>query len=167
MASQSIILPTFGTTDKPRGGKDAPTRVDEEDRGRGNTGTDKPPGDEDAPRRVDEEGKAGTDIPPRDEDAPRPVDEKDRGRGNTGGEAKQPSSRKTGPLQTIAQKAFDDGPTEKDEPGFLYVYFEPGGTKNERKVGRTTQDSPERRMHTAVRNNGTTYKLKKSWPVRV
>lgn len=44
------------------------------------------------------------------------------------------------------------------------LFEESGGSENVLKVDRTPRDPPKRRMHTAARNNGTTYKLKKSWP---
>lgn len=95
------------------------------------------------------------------------VEGKGRGKKHAGPKEKpSTSSGKTGPLQPIAQKEFDDGPTKKDGPGAVYVYFEPGGTKNEWKVGKTTEDPPERRMHTTAKKNGATYHLKKSWSVK-
>lgn len=72
---------------------------------------------------------------------------------------------KTGPLQPIAQTAFDHGPTKNDKPGCLYVYSQYKGVKNEWKVGMTTQNPPERRVKDAERNNNTVYELKRSWPV--
>lgn len=71
-----------------------------------------------------------------------------------------------GPLRSRAQERFDAGPTEADEPGFIYIYSEAGGAEDEWKIGKTTLDPPERRMHNSARKNGKVYKLRVSWPTR-
>lgn len=92
---------------------------------------------------------------------------------------KQQSARKRGPLRSRAQERFDAGPSPQDTPGFLYIYYEPGGgsggggnataaghsTNTEWKIGKTILDPPERRMKQSAQNNRKEYKLRASWYV--
>lgn len=81
------------------------------------------------------------------------------------GRRKQHARDNKGPLRARAQERFDAGPTPLDTPGFLYVYFEPGGAEDEWKIGKTTLDPPERRMLQSASNNRKIYKLRESWRV--